>query len=212
MQLLWRYGFGVSKKKLTGRKNVFDCRLSLVTSRRAKTRTTRGVARRWGFCSVCTPLHIFVSPINPTASVLCRESLSSFHNLSHCSIKRHLVFSPSLRPVRPRLGEALGCSGTDQLRRTPSPSPRPLAPFRPCPCIIITPTTITVEQDSCQRQLFCHSFHPSAFLTTIHSFDDCAFSPHLLRRNVSKLCLYPSHFLHILLVPLNDHCPNLPTP
>ena len=57
-----------------------------------------------GFCSVCTPLHIFVSPINPTASVLCRESLSSFHNLSHCSIKRHLVFSPSLRPVRPRLG------------------------------------------------------------------------------------------------------------
>jgi hypothetical protein len=89
---------------MTGRKNICGCRLSLVTSRRAKTRTTRGVARRWGFCSVCTPLHIFVSPINPTASVSCRESLLSFHNLSHCSIKRHLVFSPSLRPVRPRLG------------------------------------------------------------------------------------------------------------
>jgi len=69
-----------------------------------KQEQPRGVARRWGFCSVCTPLHIFVSPINHTASVLCRESLSSFHNLSHCSIKRHLVFSPSLRPVRPRLG------------------------------------------------------------------------------------------------------------
>ena len=163
------------------------------------------------FCSVCTPLYIFVSPIYHSASVLCRESLSSFHNLPHCSIKKTpslLLFAPCATPPR----EALGFSGTDLLRRTPSPSPRPLAPFRPCPCIIITPTTITVEQDSCQRQLFCHSFHLSAFLTTIHSFDDCAFSPHLLRRNVSKLCLYPSHFLHILLVPLNDHCPNLPTP
>lgn len=195
---------------MTGRKNICGCRLSLVTSRRAKTRTTRGVARRWGFCSVCTPLHIFVSPINPTASVLCRESLSSFHNLSHCSIKRHLVFSPSLRPVRPRLGGA-GCSGTDLLRRTPIPPPRPLAPFRPCPCIIITPTTTTVEQDFCQRQLFCRSFYPSAFLTTIHSFDDCAFSPHLLKQRQQTLP-YPSHFLYILLVTLNDHCPNLSTP
>ena len=158
----------------------------------------------------------FLQRLHPAAH-LCITNIS----LCFCFVPRVIITIPQFTPLfnkdtlltpcaaPPR--EALGFSGTDLLRRTPSPSPRPLAPFRPCPCIIITPTTITVEQDSCQRQLFCHSFHPSAFLTTIHSFDDCAFSPHLLRRNVSKLCLYPSHFLHILLVPLNDHCPNLPT-